>query len=121
MIIIWYHNRMNEKLAEKALELKEKINSLPEVIELERLNKLLNENEDVMRLCYKKDTCATKYEDTVKYFGLESDEARVPQKALYQAKLELDTHELVKAYNEQYKKVRKIYDKINEEIFNPFN
>ena len=121
MIIIWYHNRMNEKLAEKALELKEKINSLPEVVELERLNKLLEENEEVMRLCYRKDAAVTKYEDAVKYFGLESDEARDAQKALYQAKLELDKNELVKAYNEQYKKVRQIYDKINEEIFNPFN
>ena len=112
---------MNQKLAEKALELKEGINSLPEVIELERLNKLLNENEEVMKLCYCKDICATKYEDAVKYFGLESDEARGAQKALYQAKLELDSNELVKEYNAQYKLVRKIYDKINEEIFNPFN
>ena len=112
---------MNQKLAEKALELKEKINNCPEVIELERLNKLLNENEEVMKLSYRKDVCGTKYEDAVKYFGLESDEAREAQKALYQAKLELDTNELVKAYNEQYKKVRKIYDKINEEIFNPLN
>ena len=112
---------MNQKLAEKALELKEKINTCPEVIELERLNKLLNEDEEVMKLSYRKDVCATKYEDAVKYFGLESDEAREAQKGLYQAKLELDTNELVKAYNKQYKKVRKIYDKINEEIFNPFN
>ena len=112
---------MNQKLTEKALELREKINTCPEVIELERLNKLLNENEEVMKLSYRKDVCATKYEDAVKYFGLQSDEAREAQKALYQAKLELDTNELVKAYNEQYKKVRKIYDKINEEIFNPFN
>ena len=112
---------MNQKLAEKALQLKAEINSHPDVLKLERLNKVLNENEDVMKLCYKKDVCATKYEDAVKYFGQDSDEARKAQKDLYQAKLELDSHELVKAYNEQYKKVRKIYDKINEEIFNPFN
>ena len=112
---------MNQKLVEITSKLKEELNNHPDVIELERLSKLLSENEDVMRLCYKKDTCATKYEDTVKYFGLDSDEARNAQKALYQAKLELDNNALVKAYNEQYKKVRKIYDKINEEIFNPFN
>ena len=111
---------MNQKLTEKALELKKEINSIPEVIELERLNKLLEENEEVMKLSYRKDVAATKYEDAIKYFGQESDEARSAQKVLYQAKLELDTHWLVKRYNEQYKKVRKIYDKINEEIFNPF-
>ena len=121
MIIIWYHNRMNQKLLEKASELKKEIDSLPEVIELERLNKLLNENEEVMKLCYRKDVCATKYEDAIRIFGQNSDEAIEAQKALHKAKLELDLNKDVKAYNEQYKKVRKIYDKINEEIFNPFN
>ena len=121
MNIIWYHILMNEKLAEKATELKAEIESLPEVIELERLNKLLNEDEQVMKLSYKKDMAEIKYEDSIRFFGEKSDEARLSQKALYQAKLELDNNELVKKYNEQYKKVRKIYDKINEEIFNPFN
>lgn len=121
MIIIWYHKSMNQNLLEKASEIKQEIESLPEVIELKRLDKLLNENEEVMKLCYRKDVAATKFEDAVRYFGKESDEAAQAQKVLYQAKLELDKNELVKAYNEQYKEVRKIYDKINEEIFNPFN
>ena len=112
---------MNQNLLDKASKLREEINNLPEVKELERLEKLLSENEEVMKLCYKKDVAATKFEDAVRYFGKESDEAIEAQKILYQAKLELDNNELVKAYNEQYKKVRLIYDKINEEIFNPFN
>ena len=121
MYIIWYDKCMNEKLLEKTLKLKEEIDSLPEVKELDRLEKLLNENEEVMRLCYKKDMCLTKYEDAVRYFGERSNEANEAQKSLYQAKLALDTNEFVKQYSEQYKKVKKIYDKINEEIFNPFN
>ena len=112
---------MNEKLLEKVSELKAEIEKLPEVIELERLNKLLNENEEVMKLCYKKDVALTKYEDSIRYFGENSNEAKEAQKCLHQAKLALDENELVNRYNEQYKKVRKIYDKINEEIFNPFN
>ena len=121
MNIIWYHKSMNQILYEKAQKLKEEIDSSPEVIELERLNKLLNQNDEVMKLCYQKDVCATKYEDAIRYFGQNSEEARKAQKDLYQAKLALDNNELVKAYNKQYKKVRKIYDKINEQIFNPFN
>ena len=121
MNIIWYHKSMNQNLLEKATQIRQEIESLPEVQELKRLDKILNENEEVMKLCYRKDVAATKFEDTVRYFGKESDEALAAQKVLYQAKLELDQNELVKAYNEQYKKVRKIYDKINEEIFNPFN
>ena len=121
MIIIWYHNCMIQKLFEEASKLKAEIESLPEVKELEHLNKLLSENEEVMKLSYRKDVASTKYEDAIRYFGKNSKEAGLAQKELYQAKLDLDNNDLVKAYNEQYKKVRKIYDKINEEIFNPFN
>jgi len=112
---------MDQILLEKASKLKEELDNLPEVKELERLNKLLNENEDVMRLAYKKDMAATKYEDAIRYFGQDSNEALAAQKVLHLAKLELDKHELVEAYNKQYKIVREIYDKINKEIFNPFN
>ena len=121
MIIIWYYIRMNQNLLDKASKLKEEINNLPEVKELERLEKLLSENEEVMKLCYKKDLCAANYEDSLRHFGDNSEETLRVQKALHQAKLELDNNELVKQYNEQYKKVREIYSKINEEIFNPFN
>ena len=112
---------MDQILLEKASKLKEELDNLPEVKELERLNMLLNENEDVMRLAYKKDMCATKYEDAIRYFGQDSKEAIEAQRCLHLAKLELDNNELVKSYNKQYKIVRQIYDKINEEIFNPFN
>ena len=121
MIIIWYYIRMNQNLLDKALKLKEEINSLPEVKELERLDKLLNENEEVMKLCYKKDLCAAKYEDSIRHFGDNSEYALKAQNALHQAKLELDNNELVKQYNAQFKKVREIYNRINEEIFNSFN
>ncbi|MBQ0009031.1 MAG: YlbF family regulator [Firmicutes bacterium] len=112
---------MNQTLFEKVAKLKEEINNSPEVKELNRLNSLLENNEEVMRLCYKKDCAVTNYEDALKHFGENSEEAIKTQKALHQAKLELDSNELVKQYNEQFKIVRKIYDKINEEIFNPFN
>ena len=112
---------MDQILLDKASKLKEELDSLPEVKELECLNKFLNENEDVMRLAYKKDMAATKYEDAVRYFGQNSDEAIEAQKCLHLAKLELDKNELVILYNKQYKKVREIYDRINKEIFNLFN
>ena len=112
---------MNQNLLEKATSLKEKIDTLLEVKELERLNALLNENEEVMKLAYRKDAASTKYEDAIRFFGENSSEAKAAQKVLHQAKLALDENELVRKYNEAYKKVRKIYDKINEEIFNPFN
>lgn len=111
---------MNEFLHEKISNLNEELKSHPDVIELDRLDKVLNNDEEVMKLCYKKDVCVTKYEDAIRYFGENSDETLQAQKMLHQAKLALDENELVKKYNEQYKKVRKLYDKINEEIFDPF-
>lgn len=112
---------MNQKLYEKVSKLKEEIDNSPEVKELKRLNYLLENDEEVMKLCYRKDCAVTNYEDALKHFGENSDEAINAQKTLHQAKLELDLNPLVKQYNEQFKIVRKIYDKINEELFNPFN
>lgn len=112
---------MNEILADKLDLLKSEIENHPDVIKLNELDKLLNENDEVMKLAYKKDIAITKYEDAMRYFGENSDEALAAQKVLHQAKLELDKNELVIMYNNQFKKVRKLYDRINEEIFNPFN
>ena len=112
---------MNSSLLEKITKLKEEIDNSPEVKELNRLNELLENNDEVMRLCYKKDIAVANYEDALKHFGDNSPEAKNAQKELHQAKLALDSNDLVKQYNEQYKIVKKIYDKINEEIFNPFN
>lgn len=120
MYIIWYHKHMNQILLDKALELKKEISNLPEVIELERLDKLLSNDEEVMKLSYRKDICATKFEDSLRHFGEGSNEAEKAQNDLYQAKLELDNNPLVKSYNKQLIIVRKIYDRINEEIFIPF-
>ena len=112
---------MNQSLLEKATKLKQEIDKSPEVIELERLNKVLSEDEEVMRLCYKKDVCSAKYEDSIRHFGEESEATNKARNELHQALLELNKNELVKQYNAQLKIVRKIYDKINEEIFIPFN
>lgn len=112
---------MNQILLEKVTNLKNEIENSPEVKELNRLNELLENNEEVMKLCYRKDVCISNYEDALKHFGENSNEAKEAQKLLHQAKLALDENEVVKQYNEQFKIVRKMYDKINEEIFNPFN
>lgn len=112
---------MNVVLLSRINELKEELTNHPDVIELEKIEKELENNEEIMKLCYRKDSCLTKYEDAIRYFGENSEEAKSAQKLLYQAKLEMDNNEIIKKYNEQFKKVRKLYDKINEEIFNKFN
>lgn len=112
---------MDQKLLSELEVLKREINDSEEVKKLQVLNDELNKNEEVMKLAYQKDVKSTKYDDAIRHFGENSKEAEQAQKELYQAKLALDSHELVKRYNEQFKIVRKMYDKINEELFHPFN
>lgn len=112
---------MNQVLLEKLNNLKEEIENSPEVQELNKLDALLENDEEVMKLCYRKDVAVTNYEDALKHFGENSKETLNAQKLLHEAKLNLDNNELVKKYNKQYTIVREMYDRINEVIFNPFN
>lgn len=111
---------MNEKLANSLSLLKREIENSEEMKKLKFLDKQMSENEVVIRLAYKKDMASVKYDDALKHFGENSQEANSAQKELYQAKLKLDKNELVIQYMEQYKIVKKMYDKINEELFVPF-
>ena len=111
---------MNDALINSLNELKIAIEKDPRVLKLNELDAMLNKDEEVMRLAYQKDAAVTEYEDALKHFKEDSIEVRTAQKKLYEAKLKLDLHPLVKQYNEAYKEVRKIYDEINEKIFKKF-
>ena len=111
---------MNDSLANSLTNLKEAIEKDERVLRLSELDKKLNENEEVMKLAYKKDMALVSYEDALKHFKEDSKEVRDAQKRLNEAKLSLDNHPLVKEYNEAYKDVRLLYNKINEELFSRF-
>ena len=111
---------MNNELAESLGKLKEALENDPRVLRLDELDKKLNFDEDVMKLAYKKDMALVAYEDSIKHFGEDSKETRDAQKRLYEAKLSLDNNPLVKEYNQAYKEVREIYNKINDELFSKF-
>lgn len=101
-------------------KLKEAINNDPRVLKLNELNKKLDNDDEVMKLAYKKDMASVSYEDALKHFGKDSKEASDAQKRLYEAKLNLDNNELVKEYNHAYKEVRELYNLINKELFSKF-
>lgn len=111
---------MDDSLLASLEKLKDAINSDPRVLRLNELNKKLNEDEEVMKLAYKKDMALVSYEDSLKHFSKDSKEVNEALKRLHEAKLSLDNHPLVKEYNEAYKEVRKMYDKINQELFDKF-
>lgn len=111
---------MDNSLIESLSKLKDAIKNDPRVLKLEELDKQLNNDEEVMKLAYKKDMALLAYEDALKNFKEGSKEVSEAQKSLHKAKLDLDNHSLVKQYNEAYKEVRHIYDMINEQLFNDF-
>lgn len=111
---------MDKKLLDAIYSLKEGINQDSRILKLEELDKKLNVNEEVMILSYRKDVALDKYNEAIKLFGENSEEASAKQKELYEAKLNLDNHPLVKEYNQAYKEVRKLYNEINKALFKDF-
>lgn len=108
---------MDNELLNSLHMLKESIDLDPRVISLNEIEKAMNENEEVMRLAYLKDIAAMEYDDSLKHFKDNDPVVIAKQKALYEAKYNLDSHPLVKEYNKAYQEVRLLYEHINEELF----
>lgn len=111
---------MNDSLINSLNKLKTAIENDPRVLKLNELDKKINENEEVMKLAYQKDMALVSYEDSLKHFKEDSATVSEAQKRLYEAKLSLDNHPLVKEYNLAYKEVRLMYEKINKTLFEKF-
>ncbi len=90
------------------------------VIRLNSLEEKLYEDPALIELVKKKDDLERDYESTLSYSSKDSPEALKKQKALYEAKLELDSYPLVKEYNEAYIAVRDLYMHIDDIIFGPY-
>lgn len=111
---------MNSSLNEKVEILKESLAADSRVVRLNSLEEKLNTNEEVMVLSYKKDAALVEFEDALKHFKEDSDEVKLAQKKLYEAKKALDLYPLVQEYNKAYKEVRILCNKINNELFLDF-
>ena len=108
---------MEKDLFQEAETLKETITKDPRLIRLNEIEKKMNEDEEVMALAYKKDMAAVKYSDVLNHYSEDSEEAKLAMHELYEAKLTLDNHPLVREYLAAYKEVRELYDEINEILF----
>lgn len=85
---------------EEIIELGEKLNSREEVQRLIELEKRLKEDEEVLKLAHDFSLAQSEYNSCLNHYDFESKEASVYQKKLYEAKLTLDSHPLVKEYND---------------------
>ena len=108
---------MTKDIYELANELKELIDSDERIILLNKLEKEMNNNEEVMALSYRKDVAASIYSDALKHEKEESPICKKAQHELFIAKEQLDNHPLVRDYLSAYSKVRDLYFYLNDIIF----
>ncbi|MCH5172426.1 MAG: YlbF family regulator [Erysipelotrichales bacterium] len=104
----------------EAYVLKELLENDERIIRLKKDEKEMENSEEVMRLSYAFSCAQNEYNDILKHFKTDSDEAKKYQRKLYEAKKNLDSHPLVKKYLQSYQEVRLVYNKIQDEIFKPF-
>lgn len=110
-----------EKVYELAYELKDLLSKDERILNLDVLEKKLEQNEEAMALSYKKDLAVDEYEFALNHFGENSKEVETAQKKMHEAKLALDSCPVVKEYLSAYSKVRDLYMEINEILFSFLN
>ena len=74
----------------------------------------------LIELSQKKDRLEREYETVLSYAKEDSLETKAYEKALYEAKLALDSHPLVQEYNSLYVPIRDLYMQMDDILFGPF-
>lgn len=103
-----------------AKKLNKAITNNADYIKLNELDKMLNENEEVMRLSYLKDVACVKYSDLLKIYDDNNPKVKEALKELNIAKKNLDLHPLVKEYLLYYSKVKQTYFEMNKILFEDY-
>ncbi|MCI2055478.1 MAG: YlbF family regulator [Bacilli bacterium] len=111
---------MEKELVSSIEELSLAMKNDVRVLELEKREKEALDDEEVMALVKRKDAMESNYSLILSYKKEDSEEAKKAQKELYEAKLALDEHPLVKRYNESFSLVRDLYMNIDDIIFSPY-
>ncbi len=112
---------MKDEILSKAYTLKEALEKSDNVTKLKQAELLMEKDDEVMVLSYHFSCAQMEYNDVLKHFDKNSEQAIKVQKKLYETKKKLDEHTLVKNYLMAYQKVRQDYELIQKEIFAPFN
>ena len=118
---IVYTKGMAKDIYETAYELKDLLSSDERIKRLNELETKMNNDNEVIALAYQKDVAVSNYSDALNHFGENSPEVKNAQKELYEKKLALDTHPLVREYLDAYKEVRDLYIQMNGLLFDGLN
>ena len=112
---------MDNELIKVTYALKMAIDNDERMIRLNQTEKAMEDSEEVMSLSYKKDMALERYNEILKYFKDDSEEANKARRLLSEAKAELEKHPLVREYLSAYQQVRLMYEKINNTLFSYLN
>lgn len=111
---------MNKNLYEKALKLKETLEKHPDVLMLNECEIVMLADEKCGLLLDEYTKLQTSINALLEYLDVESKEIKTKRAELSHLKAELDTNSLVIKYNEQYKKVTKLYDHVSATLFDDY-
>lgn len=109
---------MEKELYDLLYVLKDKLNNCKEKQYLDFCDVEISNDEEIIKLAAKVDSCATKYNDALK-FNLENIEEY--KNNFYSAKLELDKNEKIIEYYKAYREYKELYDYFNSKIIEEFN
>ena len=115
------YNQVMQDIYSLSYELKELMSQDERVILLNKLEKEMNDNEEVMALAYQKDLAISNLNDAINHFGENSKEAKKAQHELFLKKEALDNHPLVRDYLKAYQEVRELYFNLNDILFSNLN
>ena len=118
---IVYTNGMMKDIYETAYELKDLLSQDERIKRLNELEQKMNSDNEVIALAYQKDVAVSNYSDILNHFSEDSEEVKKAQRELYEKKLALDTHPLVRQYLDAYKEVRDLYIQMNALLFDGLN
>ena len=111
---------MEEKTWRLVLSLQQALADDPRINTLNALEEKLQKDEVVHALSLAKDKAEEAYNDALAHQDETSPEAVSKQKALYAAKLALDSYPLVQEYNAAYIAVRDLDMRIDDLLFHDF-
>ena len=115
------YNQVMQDIYSLSYELKDLLSQDERVVLLDKLEKEMNANEEVMALAYQKDLAINNLSDAINHFGENSEEVKKAQHELFLKKEALDNHPLVREYLKAYQEVRELYFNLNDILFSNLN
>lgn len=108
---------MDEKIYLLTEKLKNALDNDYRFLQLKEIEEKMNNDEEVMKLAYQKDTKNNRYNDLLKIYDDSHPLVIEARKELVEAKTKLESYPIVKQYLKAYIEVRDVLYKINDILF----